>query len=130
MGDDVSSSVPITLHDGRPVPALTCAGPDDAQVRLASAEPSALPLPGPVRRLAEVERNRCRRIVAGRDVPPVSDDVTGFALDPARGTDEAFTAWHRETARRRELTEGRPWTAPGGPPTGRRPASRSTRAGC
>ncbi|MER7737885.1 DUF664 domain-containing protein [Streptomyces sp. NPDC096538] len=75
---------------------------------LASAEPSALPPPGLVRRLAEVERNRCRRIVAGRDVPPVSDDVTGFALDPARGTDEAFTAWHRETARRRELTEGPP----------------------
>ncbi|TWD26914.1 putative damage-inducible protein DinB [Streptomyces sp. T12] len=129
MGDDVSSSVPITLPDGRPVPrfrgderampeswleyhratlALKCAGLDDAQVRLASAEPSALTLLGLVQHLAEVERNWFQRIVAGRDVPPVFDDVTGFALDPARGIDEALAAWHREIARGRELTEGLP----------------------
>ncbi|MFE4054615.1 DinB family protein [Streptomyces sp. YIM B13518] len=127
MTADPSARTPITLPDGRPVPrftgdersmledwldyhrgtlALKCAGLDDAQVRLASAEPSALTLLGLVQHLAEVERNWFQRVVAGLDVPPVFEDRGGFALDPARGLDEVLGVWRREVARGRELCTG------------------------
>ncbi|MFC9827648.1 MULTISPECIES: DinB family protein [Streptomyces] len=133
MPADASSPRPDTdtlrLPDGRPVPlfagderamleswldyhratlALKCAGLDDAQARTAAAEPSALTLLGLVQHMAEVERNWFQRIAAGLDVPPVYEDGTGFALDPARGMDEALAVWRRETARGRELCAGRP----------------------
>ncbi|MGA5112523.1 DinB family protein [Streptomyces sp. NRRL S-1314] len=120
----------LRLPDGRPVPvfsgdertmleswldyhratlALKCAGLDDAQVRVASVEPSAMTLLGLVQHMAVVERNWFQRIVAGQDVPPVfDDDVTGFSLDPARGMDEALGVWRREVARGRELCAGLP----------------------
>lgn len=117
-----------TLPDGRPVPLLTgaerpmleswldfhratlelkCRGLNDVQVRLASAEPSALTLLGLVQHLAEVERNWCRRVVGGLDLPPVFEEPTGYTLDPRRGLDEALTVWRREIARGREVCAGR-----------------------
>ncbi|MGA5414852.1 DinB family protein [Streptomyces pseudogriseolus] len=131
MTADASStpSDSLRLPDGRPVPvftgdervmleswldfhratlALKCAGLDDAQVRVTSVEPSAMTLLGLVQHMAVVERNWFQRIVAGQDVPPVFDDVTGFALDPARGMGEALDVWRREVARGRELCAGLP----------------------
>ncbi|MFF1305510.1 DinB family protein [Streptomyces sp. NPDC058307] len=117
-----------TLPDGRPIPLLTgaerpmleswldfhratlelkCAGLDDAQVRLASAEPSALTLLGLVQHLAEVERNWCRRVVGGLDLPPVFEEPTGYALDARRGLDHALAVWRREIERGREVCAGR-----------------------
>jgi uncharacterized damage-inducible protein DinB len=124
----MTTDAPQTLPDGRPVPLLTgdelpmleswltfhratlelkCAGLDDAQVRLASAEPSELTLLGLVQHLAEVERNWFQRVAGGLDVPPVFEEETGYALDPARGLDEALAAWRREVARGREVCAGR-----------------------
>ncbi|MDF2265363.1 DinB family protein [Streptomyces coacervatus] len=118
-----------TLPDGRPIPHLTgderpmldswldfhratlelkCKELDDAQVRLAAAEPSALTLLGLVQHLAEVERNWFQRVVGGLDVPPVYGEETGYVLDPARGLGEALDVWRREIARGRELCAGRP----------------------
>lgn len=94
------------LHHHRATLALKCAGLDDAQVRHASAEPSALTLLGLVQHLAEVERNWFQRVVAGLDLPPVFEERTGFALDPARGLDEALGAWRREVACGREVCAG------------------------
>lgn len=124
----MTTDTPQTLPDGRPVPLMTgaerpmleswlafhratlelkCAALDDAQVRLASAEPSSLTLLGLVQHLAEVERNWFQRVVAGLDVPPVFEEETGYALDPGRGLDEALAAWRREIARGQELCAGR-----------------------
>ncbi|MEU2715775.1 DinB family protein [Streptomyces sp. NPDC007205] len=123
-----SPGIPETLPDGRPIPLLTgpelpmleswldfhratlelkCRGLDDTQVRLPSAEPSSLTLLGLVQHLAEVERNWCRRVVAGLDAPLVFDEETGYALDPGRGLEEALDVWRREIARGRELLAGR-----------------------
>jgi hypothetical protein len=117
-----------TLPDGRPIPLLTgderpmleswldfhratleskCAGLDDAQVRLPSAEPSALTLLGLVQHLAEVERYWFQRVVGGLDVPVVFEEPTGYALDPRRGLDEGLAVWRQEIARGREVCAGR-----------------------
>lgn len=117
-----------TLPDGRPIPLtngpelpmleswldfhratleLKCAGLDDSQVRLASAEPSELTLLGLVQHLAECERNWFQRVVGGLDVPPVFEEETGYALDPGRGIGEALVVWRREIARGREVCAGR-----------------------
>jgi hypothetical protein len=122
-----------TLPDGRPVPILTgperpmleswlafhratlelkCAGLDDEQVRLASAEPSELTLLGLVQHLAEIERNWFQRVFAGLDVPTVYGDKWGdvsggTTLVPERGLDEALANWRREIARGQELCAGR-----------------------
>ncbi|MFF4020417.1 DinB family protein [Streptomyces sp. NPDC001843] len=124
----MTPDTPQTLPDGRPVPLMTgaerpmleswlafhratlelkCAGLDDAQVRLASAEPSSLTLLGLVQHLAEVERNWFQRVVAGLDAPPVFEEETGYTLDPGRGMDEALAAWRREIARGQEVCAGR-----------------------
>ncbi|MFK4103046.1 DinB family protein [Streptomyces sp. NPDC019531] len=124
----MTTDAPQTLPDGRPIPLLTgaelpmleswlafhratlelkCAGLDDAQVRIASAEPSQLTLLGLVQHLAEVERNWFQRVVGGLDVPPVFEDETGYALEPRRGLGEALTAWRREIARGQEVCAGR-----------------------
>jgi hypothetical protein len=124
----MTTDTPLTLPDGRPVPLTTgeelpmlqswldfhratlelkCAGLDDAQVRRAAAEPSALTLLGLVQHLAEVERNWFQRVVAGLDVPPVFEEVTGNALRPDRALDEALGVWRREIARGREIIAGR-----------------------
>ncbi|MBX9393488.1 DinB family protein [Streptomyces sp. TRM72054] len=121
-------STPPTFPDGRPVPPMTaderamleswldfhratlelkCRGLDDAQVRLASAEPSSLTLLGLVQHLAEVERNWFQRVLAGLDVPPVYEEESGYALRPDRGLDDALTIWRREIARGREISAGR-----------------------
>jgi hypothetical protein len=123
-----TDTTPQTLPDGRPIPFLTgderpmleswldfhratlaskCAGLDGTQVRAASAEPSELTLLGLVQHLAEVERNWFQRVVGGLDLPPVFEDRTGYALDPARGLDEVLAIWRREIERGRELCAGR-----------------------
>ncbi|MFI7411443.1 DinB family protein [Streptomyces sp. NPDC049627] len=124
----MTTNTPRTLPDGRPIPLLTgdelpmleswlefhratlalkCAGLDDTQARLASAEPSALTLLGLVQHLAEVERNWFQRVAGGLDMPPVYEEETGYALDPERGLDEALVVWRREIARGREVCAGR-----------------------
>ncbi|MFF5368860.1 DinB family protein [Streptomyces sp. NPDC013187] len=129
MTANTPADAPPVLPDGRPVPRLTgderamleswldfhratlelkCAGLDDAQVRIAAAEPSSLTLLGLVQHLAEVERNWFQRVAGGLAVPPVYEDAMGYALDPARGLDEALGNWRREIARGRELCAGLP----------------------
>ena len=124
----MTTETPGTLPDGRPIPLLTgderpmleswldfhratlelkCRGLDDAQVRLASAEPSGLTLLGLVQHLAEVERNWFQRTFTGLDVPPLFEEETGYALTAERGLDEALAVWRREVARGRELCAGR-----------------------
>ncbi|MFG2549084.1 DinB family protein [Streptomyces sp. NPDC048581] len=124
----MTTDIPQTLPDGRPIPLTTgpelpmleswldfhratlelkCAGLDDSQVRLVSAEPSRLTLLGLVQHLAECERNWFQRVVGGLDVAPVFEDATGYALDPGRGIDEALAVWRREIARGREVCAGR-----------------------
>ncbi|MFF7165477.1 DinB family protein [Streptomyces sp. NPDC008086] len=123
-------TAPMNLPDGRPIPLLTgderpmleswldfhratlelkCAGLDDAQVRLASAEPSGLTLLGLVQHLAECERNWFQRVVGGVDVPPVygEENESGYALDAGRGIGEALEAWRKEIARGREACGAR-----------------------
>ncbi|MCL8015972.1 DinB family protein [Streptomyces sp. AS02] len=125
----MTTDTPTHLPDGRPIPLMTgperpmldswldfhratlelkCAGLDDAQLRLASAEPSELTLLGLVQHLAECERNWFQRVVGGVDVPPVFEDETGYGLDPGRGIDEALSVWRREIARGREVCGGLP----------------------
>ncbi|MFI6409454.1 DinB family protein [Streptomyces sp. NPDC050548] len=108
-----------TLPDGRPIPLMTgaerpmleswlafhratleakCAGLDDAQVRRAAAEPSALTLLGLVQHLAEVERNWFQRVF-GLDVPTVYDSEDGYAIVPERGMEEALAVWRGEIER-------------------------------
>ncbi|CAL9618492.1 hypothetical protein SUDANB105_05785 [Streptomyces sp. enrichment culture] len=134
-----------TLPDGRPIPLMTgderamleswldfhratlelkCRGLDDAQVRVTSAEPSSLTLLGLVQHLAEVERNWFQRVFAGLDVPPVFEEETGYALDPARGLDEVLAVWRREIARGRELCADRALEDAGRIVGGRWPGSR------
>lgn len=86
--------------------ALKCAGLDDAQVRLAPVEPSALTLLGLVQHMAVVERNWFQKVFAGLDVPPLygEGDGAGFALTPENGMEEAVEVWRTEIARGRELT--------------------------
>lgn len=117
-----------TLPDGRPIPLMTgdehpmleswlafhratlelkCAGLDDAQLRVAAADPSSLTLLGLVQHLAEVERNWFQRVFAGLDVPPVYEEESGYALAPGRGLDEVLAVWRREIARGQELYAGR-----------------------
>ncbi|MGW6905533.1 DinB family protein [Streptomyces sp. NPDC054940] len=124
----MTTDIPQTLPDGRPIPLTTgpelpmleswldfhratlelkCAGLDDSQVRLASAEPSQLTLLGLVQHLAECERNWFQRVVGGLDVPPVFEEETGYALHPRRGIDEALSVWRREIARGRQVCAGR-----------------------
>ncbi|MEU9171395.1 DinB family protein [Streptomyces sp. NPDC048420] len=123
----MTTDAPATLPDGRPLPLLTgaerpmleswldfhratlelkCAELDDAQVRLASAEPSALTLLGLVQHLAEVERNWFQRVVGGLDAPPVFEEPTGYTLSAERGLDEALAVWRREIERGREVCVG------------------------
>ncbi|MER6354000.1 DinB family protein [Streptomyces sp. NPDC001634] len=117
-----------TLPDGRPVPLMTggerpmleswldfhratlelkCAGLDDDQVRLASAEPSALTLLGLLQHLAEVERNWFQRAFEDAALPPVFEEETGYRLTSERGLAEALDVWRREIARGREVCAGR-----------------------
>ncbi|WP_369270210.1 DinB family protein [Streptomyces sp. R11] len=126
----MTTEAPTHLPDGRPIPLMTggerpmleswldfhratlelkCAGLEDAQLRLASAEPSGLTLLGLVQHLAECERNWFQRVVGGLDVPPVfgEGNETGYGLEPGRGVGEALVAWRREIARGREVCAGR-----------------------
>ncbi|OIJ84805.1 DinB family protein [Streptomyces colonosanans] len=123
----MTTNAPQTLPDGRPVPLMTgeerpmleswldfhratlelkCAGLDDTQLRLASAEPSALTLLGLVQHVAEVERNWFQRAFGEAGLPPVFEEETGYRLSPGRGLDEALTVWRREIACGREVCAG------------------------
>ncbi|MER6380356.1 DinB family protein [Streptomyces sp. NPDC001250] len=125
---DTTPQAPQTLPDGRPIPPMTgperamlegwldfhratmelkCQGLDDAQVRLASAEPSALTLLGLVQHLAEVERNWFQRVLAGTDAPRLFGETAGYGLDAERGLADALALWRAEIAHGREVLAAR-----------------------
>lgn len=138
-----TDDTPLTLPDGRPVPLLAaserpmleswlafhrgtlevkCAGLDDRQVRVASAEPSALTLLGLVQHMAEVERNWFQRAFGAVGAEPVFEERTGYALTPERGLDEALKVWRGEIERGRAVCGERSLDdvgrIPGGGPVG------------
>lgn len=91
--------------------ARKCEGLTAAQLRERAVTPSTLSLLGLVRHMADVERGWFRRTLALEQVP----DVFASAADPDgdfNGVDqadvgEAFTAWHAECGRARELVAAR-----------------------
>ncbi|MEU7167933.1 DinB family protein [Streptomyces morookaense] len=87
---------------------LKCTGLDDAQTRLASAEPSQLTLLGLVQHMTDVERKWFQQVLAGRDVPWAYGEkhAYGFALDPDRGMAEALAMWRAETDASRASAAG------------------------
>ncbi len=101
---------------------VKCAGLDDAQVREASAEPSALTLLGLVQHMAEVERNWFRRAFGDVGAETVFEDETGYALTDGRGLKEALAVWRREIGLGQAVCGGRALDAvghiPGGGPFG------------
>ena len=83
---------------------MKCAGLDASQLARRSVPPSTMSLLGLIRHMADVERNRFRRVMAGADAPPLywSDDVpdadwAGAAADP-EVVAEAWRAWRDEVA--------------------------------
>ncbi|GHE10045.1 DinB family protein [Streptomyces alanosinicus] len=125
---DDTAQPPRALPDGRPIPPMTgservllegwlefhratlelkCRGLDDAQVRLASAEPSPLTLLGLVQHLAEVERNWFQRVLGGVDAPYLFPENAGYGLDPERGLEEALAVWRAEIEHGRQVLAGR-----------------------
>lgn len=83
---------------------LKCSGLDEADLARRSVPPSTLSLIGLVRHLADVERYWFRRMMAGRDAPPLfyseSDpdgDFDGAVADPAI-VEEAWAMWRSEVA--------------------------------
>ncbi|SBT92965.1 Protein of unknown function [Streptomyces sp. DI166] len=101
---------------------VKCAGLDDAQVREASAEPSALTLLGLVQHMAEVERNWFRRAFGDVGAETVFEDETGYTLTDGRGLKEALAVWRREIGLGQAVCGGRALDAvghiPGGGPFG------------
>jgi uncharacterized damage-inducible protein DinB len=92
---------------------MKCAGLDARALARRAVEPSALSLLGLVRHLADVERAWFRRVLAGRDDPPLfysdadlNDDFDGAAADPAL-VDEAWAAWRDEVAFAEQFVEAR-----------------------
>lgn len=91
--------------------AMKCAGLTDEQLRRAASPPSTLSLLGLVRHMAEVERAWFRRTIAGEDVPLVWSPEGDFhvAYDAGESTrEEAFAAWHTETAHARRIEREAP----------------------
>lgn len=83
-----------------------CAGLSAAQLSEASVPPSALSLHGLVRHLAGAERWWFQMQFAGDKVPMLyySDDDPSQDFDSLDGDiEEAFTVWHRECDRSREI---------------------------
>jgi Protein of unknown function (DUF664) len=91
--------------------ALKCAGvPTDAMSE-PGVPPSTMTLHGLVRHLAGVERWWFRVQFAGEDVPLLyySDDDPEQDFESLDGdVDEAFTAWHEECVRSREVVAAAP----------------------
>jgi uncharacterized damage-inducible protein DinB len=94
---------------------MKCAGLSDEQLKLRSAEPSALSLLGLVRHLTDVERGWFRRGVAGEKGPQVgpiyySDERPEGDIDEVDDADPAavFAAYNEEVERCRAATAGVP----------------------
>ncbi|CAM5286917.1 DinB family protein [Streptomyces abikoensis] len=91
--------------------ALKCAGLEEAQLREASAPPSALTLMGLVRHMAEVERSWFRRCLAREDAPPIyySDENPDADIEVTAedSWEEAYATWQAEIAAAREAARGR-----------------------
>ncbi len=91
--------------------ARKCEGLTAGQLRERAVEPSSLSLLGLVRHMADVERGWFRRTLALEQAP----DVFASAADPDgdfNGVDqadpeEAFTAWHAECERARQIVANR-----------------------
>jgi uncharacterized damage-inducible protein DinB len=85
--------------------AWKCAGLSVEQLRERAVPPSALSLLGLVRHMAEVERSWFRYVLNGERRRPAiweSGATTEFDVGTA-DTDAAFTAWHEECARSRDI---------------------------
>jgi hypothetical protein len=83
---------------------MKCADLNAEQRARRSVPPSTMSLLGMVRHMADVERNRFRRVMAGEDAPPLyysaelpDGDWDGAHADDALVTD-AFQAWRDEVA--------------------------------
>ncbi|MER6511798.1 DinB family protein [Nonomuraea sp. NPDC001636] len=97
--------------------AVKCAGLTDEQLRLRSAEPSAMSLLGLVRHLAHVERVWFRRVLNGEDIPrlwnkDVDNDADFNDVDHA-SVEEAFATWQDEIERARAISAAKPLDAVG-----------------
>ncbi|MFI7424347.1 DinB family protein [Nonomuraea sp. NPDC049684] len=97
--------------------AVKCAGLTDEQLRLRSAEPSAMSLLGLVRHLAHVERVWFRRVLNGEDIPrlwnkDVDNDADFNDVDDA-SVEEAFATWQDEIERARAISAAKPLDAVG-----------------
>ncbi|MFD3586915.1 DinB family protein [Streptomyces sp. NPDC058683] len=80
--------------------AMKCAGLTDAQLAIASVEPSPLSLMGLVRHMADVERSWYRRVLAGETAPPLywsEEEPDGeFHFGEADTWQEAYASWQAE----------------------------------
>ncbi|NUP80663.1 MAG: DinB family protein [Nonomuraea sp.] len=95
--------------------AVKCAGLTDDQLRLRSAEPSALSLLGLVRHMAHVERVWFRRVLNAEDIPrlwnkDVDNDADFNDVDKA-SVEEAFATWQDEIERARAISAAKPLDA-------------------
>ncbi|HEX6509682.1 MAG TPA: DinB family protein [Chloroflexota bacterium] len=90
---------------------MKCAGLNDDQLKLRSAEPSSLSLLGLVRHMAEVERSWFRRVLAGEDAPPIyyskTDPDGDFDNVDTADSEEAFATWRGECEHARSLVATR-----------------------
>ncbi|MFC4062552.1 DinB family protein [Planomonospora corallina] len=107
---DETSMLHAWLDWHRETLAVKCAGLSEEQLRLRSAEPSALSLLGLVRHLAEVERHWFRNILCGEGAPPLfyseenpDGDFDDVATAPAQ---EAFARWQEEVEHARRVSAG------------------------
>jgi uncharacterized damage-inducible protein DinB len=89
---------------------MKCAGLNDAQLRLRSAEPSTLSLLGLVRHMTKVERTWFRRRIGGEDIGPVysTDARPDDDFDAVDDADPAamFAAFNAEVERCRAVAAG------------------------
>ena len=87
---------------------LKCEGLDDAALRTAAAQPSALSLQGLIQHMAEVERNWFRRVLVGEKAPSIyeqkaeeSDHDGGFDVSEKTSFLAAVATWQEEVAHAR-----------------------------
>ncbi|MEU0969292.1 DinB family protein [Streptomyces sp. NPDC005917] len=90
--------------------AMKCAGLTDAQLRIASVEPSPLSLMGLVRHMADVERSWYRRVLADEAAPPLywsdKDPDAEFRLGEADTWQETYAIWQAEIEAARRNAAG------------------------
>ncbi|MEV5325007.1 DinB family protein [Nonomuraea sp. NPDC052634] len=97
--------------------AVKCAGLTDEQLRLRSAEPSAMSLLGLVRHMAHVERVWFRVVLDGEALPKLwdkdRDNDADFKEVDTASVKEAFDVWQEEIERARAISAAKPLDAVG-----------------